>query len=162
MRYYWMGRSYIKYTILLGRPTHIIYDITGSRKCNMRYYWVGPLHLIYNMQYYWVGLPNPIYNITGSAHLLDMQYAILLGGPTKPNIQYYWVSPPTGYAIRDITGWAYQTQYTRLLGQPTYLAIQYAILLGGPLHLICDTTGFDLLPGYATYNITRRAHLIFC
>jgi hypothetical protein len=25
-----MGQSYIKYTILLGRPTHIIYDITGE------------------------------------------------------------------------------------------------------------------------------------
>jgi hypothetical protein len=29
MRYYWMGRSYIKYAILLNQPIYVICDITG-------------------------------------------------------------------------------------------------------------------------------------
>ena len=72
MRYYWMGRSYIKYAILLGWPS--IY--------NIRFWGVSPAspHIkyvillcgpnVYNMQYYWVSPPPP--------HII---YAILLGGP---------------------------------------------------------------------------------
>ena len=85
MRYYWMGRSYIKYMILLGWPS--IY--------NIRYLGVSPAsaHIIYaillgwptiyNVGYYWVSPPPQ-----------HIKYAILLGGPTTYNMRYYWVSPP--------------------------------------------------------------------
>jgi hypothetical protein len=94
----------------------------------------------------------------GQPTSLDMQYTILLGGPTRPNIQYYWVSPPTGYAIRDIIGWAHQTQYAILLGEPACLDMQYAILLGGPSQPNMRYYWVSPPTGYAIRDITGWAY----
>jgi hypothetical protein len=51
-----------------------------------------------------------------------IEYAILLGGPTRLYIRYYWVGPP--YYICDISGWAHHIIYAIL---PYYDITEWAL-----------------------------------